>query len=205
MRISVFQTWFNVLLLAAVAFPATAESSQSADVILVNARIYTVNPNQAWADAMAVRADKIVAVGGKTKIIETYRGKATKVIDAEGRLVLPGFTDCHIHFMDGSLGLTRVDLNGAGTVAEIQKRVKVYADSHPHEPWIQGMGWSYPTFKPSGLPDKKILDDVVVDRPIYLVAFDGHSSWANSKALAMAGINRSTPDPPNGKIVRDEQ
>ena len=204
MRFPFVQTWFSMLLLAAVANPVAAESSQPADVILVNARIYTVNPQQAWADAIAVQGDKILAVGERAKI-ETYRGKTTKVIDAQGRLVLPGFTDCHIHFMDGSLGLTRVDLNGAGTVGEIQKRVKAYADSHPQEPWIQGMGWTYPTFKPSGLPDKKILDDVVVDRPIYLVAFDGHSSWANSKALAMAGIDRNTPDPPNGKIVRDEK
>ncbi len=205
MRLPGFQTWLNMLFLAAaVALPAAAESSQSADVIVINARVYTVNPQQPWADAIAVRGDKILAVGDKTKI-EAYRGKATKTIDAQGRLVLPGFTDCHIHFMDGSLGLTRVDLNGAGTVAEIQKRVKAYADSHPKEPWIQGMGWTYPTFKPSGLPDKKILDDVVADRPIYLVAFDGHSSWANSKALAMAGIDRNTPDPANGKIVRDEK
>ena len=205
MRFPFFQTWLNMLFLAAaVALPAAAESSQPADVILVNARVYTVNPQQAWADAIAVQGDKILAVGERARI-ETYRGKTTKVIDAQGRLVLPGFTDCHIHFMDGSLGLTRVDLNGAGTVAEIQKRVKVYADSHPQEPWIQGMGWTYPTFKPTGLPDKKILDNVVADRPIYLVAFDGHSSWANSKALAMAGIDRNTPDPPNGKIVRDEK
>ncbi len=204
MRFPVFLTWFSVLLLAAVSLPAAAESSPPADVIVINARIYTVNPQQKWAEAMAVRGDQIFAIGDKAKI-ETYRGKATKVIDAQGRLVLPGFTDCHIHFMDGSLGLTRVDLNGAGTVAEIQKRVKAYADSHPHETWIQGMGWTYPTFKPSGLPDKKILDDVVPDRPVYLVAFDGHSSWANSKALAMAGVDRNTSDPPNGKIVRDEK
>jgi len=204
MLFPVFRTWLNVLLLGAVTLPAAAESPQPADIIFVNARVYTVNPQQLWAEAIAVRGDKILAVGDKTKI-ESYRGKTTKVIDAEGRLLLPGFTDCHIHFMDGSLGLTRVDLNGAGTVPEIQKRVKAYADSHPQEPWIQGMGWAYPTFKPSGLPDKKILDDVVSDRPIYLVAFDGHSSWANSKALAMAGIDRGTPDPPNGKIVRDEQ
>ncbi len=204
MLFPVFQTWLNVLLLAAVTLPAAAESPQPADIIVVNARVYTINPKQLWAEAIAVRGDKILAVGDKTKI-ESYRGKTTKVIDADGRLLLPGFTDCHIHFMDGSLGLTRVDLNGAGTVPEIQKRVKAYADSHPQEPWIQGMGWAYPTFKPSGLPDKKILDDIVSDRPIYLVAFDGHSSWANSKALAMAGIDRGTPDPPNGKIVRDEQ
>jgi predicted amidohydrolase YtcJ len=182
---------------------AASTSNQPADLIVTNARVYTVNAGQPWAQAVAVRGDKIVAVGDNAAIA-VYRGKSTKMIDAQGRLVLPTFTDCHIHFMDGSLGLTRVDLNGAGSAAEIQNRVKAYADSHPKEQWIQGMGWTYPTFKPSGLPDKKLLDEVVSDRPVYLVAFDGHSSWANSKALAMAGINRNTPDPPNGKIVRDE-
>src|ERR1700674_5541670 len=109
-----------------------------ADMIITNARIYTVNPQQKWAEAIAVRGDKIIAVGDR-KQIEALRGPATREIDAQGRLLLPGFTDCHIHFMDGSLGLTRVDLNGATTVAEIQKRVKAYADAHPKEPWIQGM------------------------------------------------------------------
>jgi len=191
-----------VLLLSASVFLAAQASVPSADVIVTNARIYTVNPQQKWAGAIAVRAGKVIAVGDNAKI-DSYRSPSTNVIDAGGRLVLPGFTDCHIHFMDGSLQLTRVDLNDAKTVPEIQKRVKEYADSHPNEPWILGMGWTYPTFGPSALPNKKILDDVVSDRPVFLVAFDGHSSWANSKALSMAGINRNTPDPPNGKIVRD--
>src|SRR6266849_2017815 len=180
-----------------------ASQPADVDIIITNARIYTVNPQQKWAEAIAIRGDKIVAVGERNQV-EALRSPATKVIDAGQRLLLPGFTDCHIHFMDGSLGLTRVDLNGATTVAEIQKRVKAYADAHLKDAWIQGMGWTYPTFAPSGLPNKKTLDDIVPDRPVYLIAFDGHSSWANSKALAMAGIDRNTPDPPNGKIVRDE-
>jgi predicted amidohydrolase YtcJ len=103
------------LLLAALgSIPAVAASdaaSQPADVIVTNARIYTLNPNQKWAEAIAVRGDKIVAVGRrKEKDIEALRGPSTRVIDAGQRLLLPGFTDCHIHFMDGSLGLTRVDL-----------------------------------------------------------------------------------------------
>src|SRR6202140_3493815 len=193
---SLFSIPFSIPpLMASEASPQP--DSQSADVIVTNARIYTVNPHQKWAEAIAVRGDKIIAVGDRQQI-EALRGPATKVIDAGQRLLLPGFTDCHIHFMDGSLGLTRVDLNGATAVAEIQKRVKAYADAHPARPpaqpndaWIQGMGWTYPTFAPSGLPTKKILDDIVPDRPVYLIAFDGHSSWANSKALAMAGIDRN--------------
>ncbi len=181
---------------------APAQTQDPADVIITNAKVYTVNSKQPWAEAIAIRGDKVVAVRN-SKDIEAFRGPATKSIDARGHLLLPGFTDCHIHFMDGSLGLTRVDLNGAGSIAEIQKRVKAYADAHPKEQWILGMGWTYPTFAPSGLPDKRILDAVVPDRPVYLVAFDGHSSWANSKALEMAGITRTTPDPANGKIMRD--
>jgi len=204
MRFPCFHLGF-VLLIVCFSIPLPAADAPSpADVIVTNARVYTENPQQQWADALAIRGDKILAVGDKAKI-GSYRGKATKVIDAQGRLVLPGFTDCHIHFMDGSLGLTRVDLNDAKTVEEIQKRVKSYADAHPDEPWIQGMGWTYPTFGASALPNKKLLDEVVPDRPVYLVAFDGHSSWANSKALAMAGIDRNTVDPPNGNIVRDKK
>jgi predicted amidohydrolase YtcJ len=194
-----FASVFTLLTLTTVA-----QTQHPADVVITNARIYTVNAKQPWAEAIAIQGDKIVAVGNQ-KDVDALRGPATKVMDAKGHLLLPGFTDCHIHFMDGSLGLMRVDLNGAGSVAEIQKRVKAYADSHPKEPWILGMGWTYPTFAPSGLPDKKILDEVVPDRPVHLIAFDGHSSWANSKALEMAGITRETPDPPNGNIVRDEK
>lgn len=177
-------------------------AAETADTIITNARVYTVNPQQKWAEAIAVRADKIIFVGD-AKSAESYKGPSTKVIDAKGKLVLPGFTDCHVHFMSGSLGLTQVDLTGANTIEEIQRRVKDYAAAHPTLPWITGMGWQYPTFGATALPNKKILDDVLADRPVYLVAYDGHSSWANSKALAMAGIDRNTPDPPNGKIVRD--
>jgi len=198
---------FWSLLLISAILSAGASAAQTpqphiAKTILLNGRIYTLDSRQPWAEAVAISGGKILAVGS-VKDVSSYRNSSTKVIDLGGRLVLPGFTDCHIHFMDGSLGLTQVILNGATTVAEIQKRVKEYAAAHPKETWITGMGWTYPTFAPSALPEKKFLDEVVSDRPVYLVAFDGHSSWANSKALAMAGIKRDTPDPPNGKIVRD--
>jgi predicted amidohydrolase YtcJ len=182
---------------------ASAQQPAPVDSVVVNARIYTVNPQQPWAEALAIRGEKILAVGS-TREINRYRGPTTRVIDAQGRLVLPGFTDCHIHFMEGSLGLLHVDLNGAATVREIQKRVSAYAVAHPHDEWILGMGWTYPLFAPSGMPDRKILDEVVLRRPVFLEAYDGHTSWANSKALAVAGITLETPDPPNGKIVRDE-
>jgi len=197
----------RLLLLAVVfclSFSSSAQTATQADTVIVNARIYTVNPRRPWAEALAIRGDKLLDVGSVTEI-DAYRGPSTKTIDAQGKMVLPGFADCHIHFMEGSLGLTQANLNGSKSVAEIQKRIKDYAASHPNQAWILGMGWTYSTFGAAALPDKKYLDEVVPDRPVYLQAYDGHSSWANSKALALAGITRETPDPPDGKIVHDDK
>ena len=195
-----------LILLAAVlavlsAF-AAAQAPAPADTLLLNARIYTVNPRQPWAEALATRGGNIVAVGSEAQI-EKYRGPSTRVIDAGGRFVLPGFTDCHIHFMDGSFSLQRINVEDVKTIAGIQQRVKEFAASHPKDPWILGRGWSYDVFGKAALPDKKYLDEVVPDRPVLLEGYDGHTYWANSKALEAAGITRDTPDPPNGKIVRD--
>jgi predicted amidohydrolase YtcJ len=173
-----------------------------ADVIVTNARIYTVNAKQPWAEAIAIRGGNITAVGG-AKDIDSYRGPETKIIDAGGRLVLPGFTDSHIHFLDGSLSLQRVQLEDAADIPEIQRRVKAYAHAHPDQPWILGRGWQYTAVGPTTLPDKKYLDEVVPDRPVYLESYDGHTWWANTRALAAAGITAQTPNPRGGEIVRD--
>ena len=125
------------------------------------------------------------------------------MIDAGGQLVLPGFVDCHIHFLDGSLSLGRVNLEGAKDVADIQQRLREYAAKHPGKDWILGRGWDYAMFGAAALPDKKYLDELFPDRPAYLEGYDGHTYWANSKALALAGITKDTPNPPNGVIVRD--
>ncbi len=117
--------------------------------------------------------------------------------------MLPGFTDCHIHFLEGSLDLSRVELSGATTVAEIQKRLQEYAVAHPSAPWILGQGWTYDVFGAAALPNKTFVDKVIPGRPVFLEGFDGHTTWANSKALERTGITRDTPDPSNGTIVRD--
>jgi predicted amidohydrolase YtcJ len=177
-------------------------SAQSADVIVHHARIYTVNAKQAWAEAVAMQGDKVVAVGTEAEV-EKLRGPKTKMVDAGGNLVLPGFVDCHIHFLDGSLSLGRVNLEGAKDVADIQQRLREYAGKHPGKDWILGRGWDYAMFGAAALPDKKYLDELFPDRPAYLEGYDGHTYWANSKALALAGITKDTPNPPNGVIVRD--
>ncbi|HKR86394.1 MAG TPA: amidohydrolase [Terriglobales bacterium] len=178
------------------------EVPRAADLILIHARIYTANSAHIWAEALAIREGKLLAVG-TDKEIEQYRSPNTTVIDAKDRLVLPGFTDCHVHFLDGSFALRQIDLEDAKDLAEIQRRVKTYADAHPQDAWLLGRGWSYPLFPPTGLPNKKDLDAIIADRPVYLEGFDGHSWWANSKALESANITKDTPDPPGGAIVRD--
>jgi len=171
-------------------------------VIVTHGRVYTVNDKAPWAEAVAIRDGKILAVGKEVEI-EKLESASTKVVDAGGRVVLPGFTDCHVHFMGGSEALTGVILDDAKTVEEYQKRVKAFADAHPDAPWILGRGWTYPAFGAEALPDKKFLDAVVADRPVLLEGFDGHTYWANSKALALAHIDKMTPNPANGVIVRD--
>ena len=183
-----------------VAFPATA--AEPADTVLLHGRVYTVDSRHPWAEAVAIRNGEILAVGTDEEILR-HRVPTTKVLDAKGRLVLPGFTDCHVHFLDGSTSLSQVQLEDAKTIAEIQQRVKTYAAAHPSDPWVLGRGWTYPVFPPDGLPNKKYLDEIIPDRPVYLEGFDGHTWWANSKALALARITKETSDPPGGSIVRD--
>ncbi|PYV50397.1 MAG: amidohydrolase [Acidobacteria bacterium] len=194
---------FLGLLIAPLSWTSSAETKSTvADMVLIHARIYTVNAKQPWAEALAIRDGKILAVGSDREISK-YRGTSTQIIDARGRLVLPGFTDCHVHFMDGSFSLQQVNVEEAKTVAEVQARIKTYAAAHPDDKWVLGRGWSYPLFAPSGLPDKKQLDAIIPDRPAYIEGFDGHTWWANSKALEAAHISKDTADPPGGTIVRD--
>jgi predicted amidohydrolase YtcJ len=173
-----------------------------ADTIIAHGRVYTGNSAEPWAEAVAVRDGKIIAVGDEQTIFK-LRSAATTVIEAGGHLVLPGFVDCHVHFIGGSLGLGRVNLAGAKNYSDIQQRLRDYAAKHPGKDWVLGRGWNYAMFGSETLPDKKYLDEIFPDRPVLLAGYDGHTYWANSKALALAGITNGTPDPANGAIVRD--
>lgn len=202
-----FRTPLQFLALLLACAPCVAAQGvvvEPADIIVIHGRVFTENPKQPWAQAVAIRGAKIVAVGDDPTI-EKMRGMGTKVINAGGKLVLPGFTDCHIHFLEGSLSLGGVNLEGAKDPSDIQKKLREYAAEHPGDGWILGRGWNYAMFSPEILPHKKYLDELFPDRPVFLVGFDGHTAWANSKALALAGITRETPNPPNGTIVRDSQ
>jgi predicted amidohydrolase YtcJ len=173
-----------------------------ADTIIARGKVYTGNSEQSWAQAVAIHDGKIIAVGDESTVFK-LRYAGTEVIEAGGHLVLPGFVDCHIHFLDGSLSLGRVNLEGAKDASDIQRRLRDYAAKHPGNDWVLGRGWNYAMFGAEALPDKKYLDEVFPDRPVFLEGFDGHTYWANSKALALAGVTNATPDPANGAIVRD--
>ena len=140
---------------------------------------------------------------GNDTEIQKLRGPQTKVIDAGGKLVLPGFVDCHIHFIEGSISLGQANLESAKNPADIQRILREYAAKHPGDGWILGGGWNYAMFGEENLPNKKYLDEVFPNRPVLLYGYDGHTSWANSKALALAKIEKDTPNPANGAIVRD--
>src|SRR6266478_3692108 len=196
----------SLLIIAALALFLTATLGSGpipiADTIIARGKVFTGNSEQPWAEAIAIHDGKIIAVGDEQSIFK-LRSATTQVIEAGGHLVLPGFVDCHIHFIDGSLSLGRVNLAGAKDVADIQQRLRDYASKHPGKDWILGRGWNYAMFGSETLPHKKYLDEIFPDRPVLLEGYDGHTYWANSKALALAGITRETPDPPNGAIVRD--
>lgn len=202
--------FFSAILILASFFSLSstvrAQSAKTpvADTVVVHGRVYTLSARQPWAEAVAIRGDKILAVGSDAEVGK-LRGAGTKVIDAQGHLVLPGFVDSHIHFLDGSFSLGRVNLEGAKDPADIQQRLREYAAQHPGTGWVLGRGWNYAMFGAVALPHKKYLDEIFPDRPVFLEGYDGHTYWANSKALALAGITRETPDPPNGSIVRDPQ
>lgn len=173
------------------------------DAIYHHARVFTADRVRPWAEAFAVRDGRIVAVGSSSELLGSA-APATRLVDLEGAFVSPGFGDSHLHFMSGSLTLNAVTLDGLTDLKEIQTRIAAYAKANPASPWITGRGWNYGAF-PGGLPHKKWLDQVVPDRPAFMQGYDGHTGWANSKALALAGITRDTQDPANGVIVKDAE
>ena len=191
----------SVTLIAGLIVGAQREDDGAVDVIVVNGRVYTAVEGDALAEAVAVRGNKVVRVGS-TREIQRLRRKQTTVIDAKGGAVLPGFNDAHVHFVNGGLALAQANLLDAATLDAVKEIVRAWAEAHPEREWIVGRGWYYEPF-PGGLPTRQLLDTLVPDRPAYLIAYDGHTGWANSKALALAGITRQTRSPVNGVVMKD--
>ncbi len=194
---SLLSSIFVVFLL----YACSINEEEKVDMVLVNGKIYTLENENSWAESIAIK-DGIITYVGTNEGAEKCIGTATKVIDLEGRLVLPGLHDAHAHPIMGGEELDYCQLDGLLAQKAILSAVLTYAVEHPDLAIIRGRGWELPAF-PDGNPKKELLDSIIPDRPVILASWDHHSTWANSKALEMAGITKETPDPKNGRIERD--
>lgn len=175
----------------------------AAEFVLRHGRIYTMDAARSWAQSIAVTAGRIAAVGSDGDVAQLM-GPQTVVIDLGGRFVLPSFIDSHVHPIQAGIALGQCNLADKQTKEEVCAAVRDYARANPRSSWILGGSWQLPVF-PGANPHKEWLDEIVPERPVFLTAADGHSAWVNSKALALAGVTRTTPDPVNGRIERDER
>ncbi|AUN32659.1 amidohydrolase [Niveispirillum cyanobacteriorum] len=178
------------------------EKAPAADLLLTNARVYTVEPGQPWAEAVAVDDGKIVAVGTSADL-SRYKGDGTRVVDLGGRLLMPSFGDAHVHPVFGGLAYSRCSLHEGKTLEDYQRIIAGCIQAAPGTGTIYGVGWQDALFPPNGIPRKEVLDAVSTDRPLVFESVGGHSYWVNSKALSMAGITKGTPNPLNGQIDKD--
>jgi predicted amidohydrolase YtcJ len=172
-----------------------------ADTVLLNGKIWTGESDSAFVQAIAIKGNKITEIGDDDKIKKLI-GSKTLVIDLKKKLVTPGLNDAHIHFLMGSMILSSADLLSTTNLGEMKKSLLAYAEQHRDKLWITGRGWQYGFFE-GGMPNKKYIDSLIPDRPVYLSAYDGHSGLANSKALTLAGITRDTKFSGFGEIVKD--
>jgi predicted amidohydrolase YtcJ len=176
-------------------------SGGPADLVLTGGHVHTVDPTRPRAEAVAVRGDRIAAIGSAAEVAE-HVGPRTRVVELAGRLLLPGFQDVHVHPISGGVDQLECDVRASRGRDHVLATIAAYAAANPDLPWIVGSGWYMADFE-NGTPRREDLDRVVPDRPAVLPNRDGHSTWVNSRALALAGIDRDTPDPEDGRIERD--
>lgn len=181
-----------------------AQSKPAADLIITNAKVWTVDKSLPTAQAVAVLGDRIVAVGSSVDI-DAWHGPHTQVIDAGGKLLLPGFNDAHVHFVSGGMQLDNIQLNDAATPGEFARRIGERAKVTAKGEWILGGNWDETKWNPPNMPTKELIDALTPDTPVFVTRYDGHMGLANSVALRLAGITANTPDPPGGSVVRDTQ
>src|SRR6516162_7656206 len=175
-------------------------TERPADLVLTGGAVYTVDAARTWAQAVAIRGGRIAAVGTDAEM-RPHVGNSTEVVNLRGRMVLPGFQDAHVHASGGGLERNQCDLAELHGRAEYLAAIRAYAGQHPEAAWITGGGWSMDVF-PGGVPSKDELDAAVPGRPVFLSNRDHHGAWVNSRALALAGVDATTPDPPDGRIER---
>ncbi len=191
-----------VLAGATLALAASSTPPPVADLVVRNARIWTGNPALPEAAALAVLGDRIVAVGSDSEIAARV-GPATRMLDGRGRRIVPGFIDSHSHFLDGGAEQLTPDLRSAASPDEFVARMAASAAAAPPGEWLTRGRWDHENWPGAPLPHRRWIDAATGDHPVFVGRIDGHMALANSKALELAGITRSTPDPPGGVIDRD--
>ena len=179
----------------------TTLAAQQASLAVIHARVWTGNPAMPWAEALAVRDETIAAVGSDSDIQKRI-GAHTRIVDANGRMVTPGFIDSHVHFLMGGANLTSVQLRDARTKQEFLSRIQAFAATVPPGTWITGGDWDHQNWG-GELPSKEWIDAVTPRNPVWINRLDGHMNLANSRALEAAKITRATPEVPGGAIVRN--
>jgi predicted amidohydrolase YtcJ len=189
------------LCLAAAAFLLLRHHHREVSMILVNGDVYTVNPTQPKAEAVAIDRGVIVGVGTSRDLLEGFKGDT--VIDLGGKPVYPGFIDSHAHLEGLGIMLMTLDLHQASSPEEVASLVAAEASRRPAESWIRGRGWDQNLWPGKHFPNRSTLDEAAPGNPVVLGRVDGHAVWANSRALRLAGISRSTADPQGGRVVRD--
>jgi predicted amidohydrolase YtcJ len=190
--------------LAAIFAIAAAGSAgaQQASLLLLNGKVWTEDPAQPQAQAVAISGDAILAVGSDAEL-KRLAGPHTKVVDLHGRRVTPGFNDSHVHFVIGGDALASVQLRDAASPAEVRARIAAFGKTQPKGAWLRNGLWDHQGWSPAVLPTHELIDDVTPDNPVMLWRLDGHMALANALAMKLAGVDRNTPDPPGGEIVRD--
>ncbi len=180
---------------------AAGDAARAPADLVITGTIWTGAPGAAPAEAVAVRGDRIVAIGPAAEI-RALVGPGTRVIDAGDGLVVPGFIDTHVHFIDGGFRLASVQLRDAATPEEFIARIAAFARTVPAGTWITGGDWDHQNWG-GELPRRQWIDSVTPNHPVFVNRLDGHMALANSAALAAAGVTGSTPEVPGGEIVRD--
>lgn len=192
---------FVIAVVGLILFAWTSQAAAPADLVVVNAKVWTVNADRPEAQAIAAWAGRLVVVGSDAEA-RALVGPNTKVVDAGGRRIAPGFYDSHVHLLGSGLRLSQVALKDAADEAEFGRRLAAFDRKLPRDRWLLGGEWDHDRTFGGQLPTAEMVDKYVSDRPVFIRRYDGHMALANSRALKLAGVTGSTPDPPGGVIYR---
>ena len=197
------KTIFIIAIIFGIGASAVNGQGFGADLVIVNANVHTMNPAQKEARSIAVVGNKIVAIGSDSET-KSLIGPKTRVIDAKGKLLIPGFNDAHVHFLETGSQLSSVDLRHASSPEEFVRIIKEFAAKLPKGRWILGGKWDHENWTPNNLPTAAMIDAVTPDNPVFIDRLDGHMALANSLAIKLAGVTKDTKDVEGGLIVRDD-